>query len=129
MPRKKIIELVNMVCEAENACLHQLDIAAVGADEMAELNERFLNHAGATDVISFDLSDGPGDPVRGQLLICPDVAIDEANMRHLPIQRELLLYVTHGLLHLMGYDDSTVENRERMEARQEELLESFLKRR
>ena len=128
IPRKKIIRLVHSVCAAESARLEQLDIAMVSAEEITRLNKRYLNHRGPTDVISFDLSDGPGEPVRGQLVICPDIAIAEAGVRNLPIQRELLLYVTHGLLHILGYDDAAAENQRRMDLRQEELLDKFLKR-
>src|SRR5205823_5012385 len=47
--------------------------------------------------------------------------------RGLPLEREVLLYVVHGILHLCGYDDRRPRDRKVMHARQEELLDHFLK--
>lgn len=103
-----------------------LDILVVDADEMAEMNQTYLNHTGPTDVISFDLADLQSDGILGQLILCGEVARQQApHFGHRP-QTELLLYLAHGLLHLMGYDDRTEPERAIMHQRQQELLEQFL---
>ena len=55
-----------------------------------------------------------------------DTAAREAQARGLPFEEELLRYVVHGTLHLLGYDDHDDADRERMHARQEELLAEYL---
>jgi probable rRNA maturation factor len=126
VPRRKITSLIEFVGGAESARLVSVDIAIVGDAEIARLNRQYLRHAGVTDVISFDLSDPEEEGLRAQLVVCAEEAIRQARARGLGVQRELLLYVVHGLLHLTGWDDATDANRLRMQTRQQELLESFL---
>lgn len=125
VPRKRIERLVAFVAAAEGMRLAEVDLAVVPDGQIASLNRRYLRHAGPTDVLSFDLSEGGGG-LAAQLVVCGDVAVREARLRRLPPQRELMLYVVHGLLHLMGYEDQTVRGAARMHAREEELLRSFL---
>lgn len=127
VPRKKINELIAFVESAEKATFAEIDIAIVNDEQMATINQQFLNHQGTTDVITFDLSNEMlENGVCGEIVICCDVAAREADERKLTTQRELLLYITHGLLHLLDYDDTKLRPRTRMHARQEELLDAFL---
>jgi len=126
VPRKRIAELVAFVARREGAALEQIDVAVVGARRMAELNRRYLGHRGATDVLSFDLTDAWQGGGCGQIVVCGDVAAREARRRGTAPQRELLLYVAHGLLHLLGYDDASPRAAARTRARQERILAEFL---
>ena len=127
VPRKKINELIAFVESAEKASFAEIDIAIVNDEQMAVINQQFLNHEGTTDVITFDLSNEMlENGVCGEIVICCDVAAREADERKMTTQRELLLYITHGLLHLLHYNDTTPTARNRMHARQEEFLEAFL---
>jgi probable rRNA maturation factor len=128
IPRKRIGELLNYIQQAEEIELHDVDITVVDSDEMARLNREFLSHADTTDVISFDLTDPRAELVPGlsvQLIVNAQLAVEEAANRSHGPQRELLLYITHGLLHTMGYDDHAPADSRRMNARQEELLDAF----
>jgi len=127
VPRKKIAALVEFVARSEGASIEEADIAVVTAREIARLNRRYLNRCGATDVLSFDLSRPHGDRVVVQLVLCGDIAVREARLRGLGPQRELLLYVVHGLLHVLGHDGVASAPAEKMHAREEELLEAFLR--
>jgi probable rRNA maturation factor len=89
----------------------ELGIALVGAKEMARVNWDFLQHEGSTDVITFDHSE-PADSsqqtaakVHGELFICVDDAIAQAQKFGTTWQAEVVRYVVHGVLHLLGYDD------------------------
>jgi len=125
IPRKKITALVEFVSSAESMQFDEVDIAIVTSRRIAALNRRYLQHAGSTDVLSFDLS-APGAGMMVQVIVCADVAVREARSRRTGAQRELMLYIVHGLLHVMGYDDTSPQAAEKMYARQEELLEAFL---
>ena len=106
VPRKRIIELVRFIARREPKPVAEVDVAVVSAQGIAALNRRWLGRRGTTDVMSFDLS-GPGEAgLTAQVVVCADVAAREGRRRH-GVQRELLLYVAHGLLHLLGYDDTT----------------------
>jgi probable rRNA maturation factor len=128
VPREGIRELVAFAARAESARVGDVDVAVVGAEEMAALSGRYLGRRGATDVLSFDLSDRAAGAVSGQIVVCGEVAAAEAAARALRPQHELMRYVLHGLLHLLGYDDRHARDAARMHARQEELLWQFLQR-
>jgi len=126
IPRKKINALVEFVARRQDAAIEEVDIAIVTARRIAALNRRWLQHAGSTDVLSFDLS-SPGDRgVVAQIIVCADVAVRQAKARRIGPQRELMLYIVHGLLHVLGYDDTNPESAEKMYIRQEQLLQGFL---
>lgn len=127
MPRKKLTELVAFAARAEGAAVSDVDIAVVSSGEMAAMNRRYLGHAGSTDVLSFDMSDSRSVGISAQIVVCGDMAVQQARIRGLPRQRELMLYVVHGLLHLMGYEDKTPRGGAKMHAREEEILEAFMR--
>jgi len=130
VPRKRIGELIAFVARAEGVKIGEIDVAVVGTGRMASMNRRYLHRRGATDVLSFDLSgpSGHGEGICGQIVVCGQVAARAGRSRGVGVQRELLLYVLHGVLHLAGYDDSSPAAATRMNARQEELLSNFLAR-
>ena len=106
----------------------ELGINLVGAREMALVNETFLQHAGPTDVITFDhWNCESGVPPRaleihGELFICVDVAVGQAKEFKTRWQTEVVRYVVHGVLHLLGYDDLTPVLRRRMKRAENRLL-------
>jgi probable rRNA maturation factor len=125
-PRKKIYSLVEFIAFKADRPIHDVDIAVVDSREMGKFNRKYLGHSGTTDVISFDLSEDPKGPLSAQIIVCGQVAVRESEKRKHGVQRELLLYVTHGLLHLLGYDDVKAADAAEMYLRQDELLEDFM---
>ncbi len=103
-----------------------LAVHIVAAPEMALLNEKFLRHEGPTDVITFDYLDSaavrgcPG--LHGEIVVCIDEAESQARRYHTTWQREVVRYIVHGLLHLLGYDDQNRASRCRMKASEDTLL-------
>jgi probable rRNA maturation factor len=95
-----------------------LSVAFVTNAAIRKINRRFLNHDFATDVISFPL----GTDLLGELVISAEYAVAEAAKRKIPVEEELLRYVAHGVLHLLGYDDHRPADRKKMWARQEREL-------
>ena len=94
----------------------KVTVALVDDDTIAELHERFLNKPGPTDVLSFP---------HGEIVVSGDTARREAERRGIRPLHELLLYVVHGALHLLGYKDGTQQEREQMRAREREVLSRF----
>lgn len=129
VPRRKLAELIGFVARREGARLVEVDLAVVDGERIAALNRRYGGRAGRTDVLSFDLSDAGQAAIVAQIVVSGDVAAERAATRGGSKQRELMLYVVHGLLHLVGYEDDTARGAARMHARQDELLEAFDRRR
>jgi probable rRNA maturation factor len=62
-------------------------------------------------------------------VISAEYAVAEAGKRKIPVEEELLRYVAHGILHLLGYDDHRPADKKRMWSRQERELRRILKTR
>jgi len=105
------VELARRVLAAEEIASGELGLAFVSADEMRALKREHLGVDEPTDVLSFPL-DGRGEVPEGvpralgDVVLCPQVVGDEWRWP-----------LTHGLLHLLGYDHGDA-----MEARERELL-------
>jgi len=101
-----------------------LGVLLIGAAEMTRLNERFLQHAGPTDVITFSYSPAEAPYLEAEVFICVDEALRQACRFRIPWQKEIVRYLAHGLLHLCGYDDSTPRTRQHMKAVENRLVEA-----
>ena len=104
--------------EQEGAGEPDVSVALVDDATIAAVNERWLGHAGPTDSIAFSLHDDPGpDGLRGEVVASAETALREARARGLDPRGELLLYVAHGVLHLLGWEDGSPRARAAMNAR------------
>jgi probable rRNA maturation factor len=125
VPRKRLTELIAFVAGYQKVGIAEVDLAVVTRDEITSLNRRYLSRCEPTDVLSFDLSDSSRAGLCIQLVICGETTVANARASGLTPQRELMLYGVHGLLHQMGYDDSSARGAVRMHAREDEILEAF----
>ena len=122
----------------------ELEINLVAAVEMARLNETFLQHAGPTDVITFDYTNHGGQcfittskvrattkrcrPLHGEIFICVEEAVRQGRKFQASWQTEIVRYVIHGVLHLLGYDDSRVGEHRKMKQEENRLLRQLSRR-
>jgi probable rRNA maturation factor len=88
------------------------------------LNRQYLNHDYATDVLSFPLHDD-GDCLEGEIVVSGQMAARMATRYGWSASDELMLYTVHGCLHLVGYDDSTDQQRRQMRRAEQEYLRPF----
>ena len=123
---KQIIEALLMELKTESA---ELGINLVGAKEMAQVNWNFLRHDGSTDVITFDYGENArlaktlAPPnLSGEIFICIDDAISQAKQFKTSWQSEIVRYVVHGILHLLGHDDVNAKARRKMKRKENRLL-------
>lgn len=94
-----------------------LGVYLVAAPEMTRLNETFLQHKGSTDVITFNYTESQeSESLHGEIFVCLDEAVCQARRFRTTWQSELVRYVVHGVLHLLGYDDRDTRARRRMKA-------------
>ncbi|MBE0536128.1 MAG: rRNA maturation RNase YbeY [Phycisphaerae bacterium] len=112
---------------AESVCLRfgakavSVSIAIVDDGAIQQVNEQFLGEPHTTDVISFDLSEAGAASF--ELVVNMDEAVRQSRLRNHSPAAELALYVTHGLLHHLGFDDARPEDAERMHAAENAILE------
>jgi len=120
---KKLAESI-LIEEDGNKNL-ELDITIVTDDEIDRINEQYLNHEGPTDVISFPQRDYgrenqfyDEDNLLGDIVVSSDTAADQSKSFKTSLNQEFGLYLIHGILHLLGYDDQTEPMKKDMEEKQ-----------
>lgn len=125
LPERAVRDAVLHVLRAEAVERAEISVALVADGEIAALNERFLGHAGPTDVLSFHLHP-PGEPPVGDVYVGAEQAARQAAELGVPLEQEIVRLAVHGTLHVLGYDHPE-EGREGspMFRRQEELLASW----
>jgi len=131
-PLRHLAELV--VAEEGYPDSTEVTLLLVNEEEMSGYNGRFLKRDGPTDVLAFPVEELlPGvvpdhDPnwppiMLGDVIIAPAYVRRQAADLNVQFDDELALMVTHGILHLLGYDHEVDEEAQRMELRERELLE------
>ncbi len=99
----------------------EIGIEFVTAERMAEINFAYLKHTGSTDVITFSYADAQAS-IHGDIVICVADAIAQAKEFETSWHQEVIRYIVHGLLHLLGEDDLTTPARVRMKRRENLLV-------
>jgi probable rRNA maturation factor len=116
--------------------LAELSILLVDEPYMTELNHRWMDGDGPTDVLAFPMDDssvdhGPGEAAGGEptllgdIVLCPQVAARQAAQAGHRLNDELALLTVHGTLHLLGYDHAEPNEEREMLGLQARLLDSW----
>ncbi len=102
----------------------EVSIAVMDDPTIRELNQRYLQHDYATDVLSFLLESGPA-LLEGEIVVSADTASRMAPDYGWSTDDELLLYAIHGALHLVGFDDKTPQAAAMMRQKERFYLSEF----
>ena len=121
--------------------LAELSVLLVDERTMTELHERWMGEPGPTDVLAFPMDElrpphlggnragdpEPGDDpgLLGDVVLCPQVAAEQAVKAGHSAQDELELLTVHGILHLLGYDHAEPEEHAAMFGTQDQLLKAW----
>jgi len=113
--------------------LAELCVKAVDEDTICELNEKWMEQEGPTDVLAFPMdelrpglvNEEPEEGVLGDLVLCPEVARRQGETAGHGRDAELELLTVHGILHLLGYDHAEPDEEREMFALQATLLSDW----
>lgn len=119
--REGVHRCAALVCPAP-VDLHDVRIDILDDTAMTLLHQQHKQIDSTTDVLTFDLRESADQPLDVDLAICLDVARHQGSSRGHDVVRELLLYVVHGLLHCVGYDDTDAASADEMHTREDEIL-------
>lgn len=129
LSRKKIQTIVKLVLLSEGGP-NKGDVSLIVTTDsrIRKLNKRFLNEDRATDVLAFSFSEGKFSKISrlfllGDIAVSSDTAITNARLYKTTPRKELYLYIIHGLLHLLGYDDTTKQKRAVMRKKEKYYLQ------
>lgn len=118
----RLRETAAKVLEGEGVREARISLAFVDNPTIHRLNKQFLEHDEPTDVLSFPMSGPKAKVLEGELVIGVEVAQSNASERGHDMHSELCLYVIHGLLHLIGYNDDDAKGRRKMRERERHYL-------
>ena len=114
---------LNTIVEKEGYTVEELEYNFVDTDTMLALNQEYLNHDTDTDIITFDYTESKA--IKAEAYISCDVLKKNAKIYAQTIESESLRLLSHALLHCLGYNDKTNEQKELMRSKEEDCINLF----
>lgn len=111
LPRKRIMNKIENVLSYFKSD-KDINIIYVDEAQILDINKQYLGHNYVTDVISFDLSDENNSI--GEVYVCLQQAERQAKEYEVSLENELCRLAIHGVLHILGFDDKTKEEKQKM---------------
>jgi probable rRNA maturation factor len=122
IPEDKIRQTAQAACKKYAKRPVDLNIAIVGDAAISRVHGEYMDDDSPTDVMSFDLTDDFENFASFQVIVNAEMAQRESQTRRHSFDAELCLYVLHGLLHNLGFDDQTQIDFEKMHNAEDEIL-------
>ncbi len=120
LDKNKISAWVEEVAAGYGKKTGQINYIFCSENKIAEVNIQYLNHDYFTDIISFDYSSAQS--ISGDLFISPLTIASNAELLKQPFQRELHRVLIHGILHLCGFEDKTINQQTIMREEENKAL-------
>lgn len=112
---------ISHVIESESEKVRSLNIILCDDNYLLELNKKYLDHDTLTDIITFYYHN-KNQPIEGELYISLERVLENADLRNIKFLEELDRVIIHGVLHLLGYNDDTEEEKEIMKRKEDYCL-------
>ena len=120
-------DLAIQALQAEGVQAGELNLIFVDSQNIQQLNKTYLGKGEPTDVLafpidSFDVSTTDTPLLLGDVIICPEKAMENAKAQNKTLEEEIALLVLHGVLHILGYDHAEPNEKAVMKKREKQLL-------
>ena len=109
---RKVVRIIGKVIAKENKTSGDLNVIITRDKQLREINVTFLEHDFNTDVITFNFNER--NVINGEIYISIETVLENAVNYNVSLNNEVLRVVIHGVLHLVGYDDKSVEQKKQM---------------
>lgn len=129
--RRSLQTLVEIVLLCEGHSCSQVIVHFVTKKKIQKLHRDYFDDPTSTDVISFpiDPHNSCSPSILGEIFVCPRTAIEYADEKGKDPYLECALYVIHGILHCLGYDDIDPKDRAKMRCAEKRSLLAWEKER
>ncbi len=118
----KSVGILKHVLQSEGINSGDISIVFGNTKLLKELKNRFFNINHTTDVIAFRLNEYEEKNIEGEIYICLLVAKDNAEYFDEPYEKEIARLIIHGGLHLIGYNDKTKVEQQKMRKIEDKYL-------
>lgn len=122
--KTKLRSWIKNVISYEGKKLKSISIILCSDEYLLQMNKSYLNHNYYTDVLTFDLSENQNE-IAGDIFISNDRIIENARKYKVSTQDELKRIILHGVLHLIGYIDSSREEKGKMKEKEDHYLARY----
>ncbi len=133
LDERRLVELARVAAEEEGVPLRsELSILLLERPAMGNLKEKYFGEPGVTDVLAFPMDDQTSSEephMLGDIVICPDVAREQAEENGSTVLEEVELLLVHGFLHLVGYDHVQPQDARMMRHRERKIIQEFYRSR
>jgi probable rRNA maturation factor len=119
VPSSFVVSIVRIVLQLEKTSCESLSVYFVTEKRICELHQQFFNDPSPTDCISFPIN----KEILGEVFVCPRTALRYVKKHGGDPYREVALYIIHGVLHLLGYDDLEPSQRRVMRKKEKRCME------
>lgn len=123
LPYKNIKVWIKQILANSNLKVGEISIIFCDDNYLLNINKKYLNHNYFTDIITFNYNSE--NILSGDIFISSDTVLSNANFYSVSEQSEFLRVIIHGILHLIGFNDHTVEEKELMVEKENESLIIF----
>ncbi len=104
----------------------EVSVSFVTNEEIKELNREYRNVDSETDVLSFPMDEVfDGVTILGDIVISTQKIIEQANDFNHSMEREMCYLTVHSMLHLLGYDHMNKEEKNKMRAKEKEIMKKL----
>lgn len=118
--------ILSYISEHEDASFELIELVYVNEEEIVQINQEYLDRDYVTDIISFRYDDGEQNDskknIEGTLFCCAPRISEQAAEFDEPTDREFKRIFIHGLLHLVGYEDDSASEKEKMTSLENKYL-------
>ncbi len=119
----KISKWIEEVVNKENKNIHSLVYIFCDDEGLLKLNKEYLDHDTYTDILTFPYEHDFG--IHADIFISVPRVSENAKILDVDEEEEMKRVMIHGVLHLLGYDDHTTEEKDRMRRKEDEKLKMF----
>jgi len=119
----KVSKWLNKAVESEGFSVGEIVFAFFNDKDLKSLNIKYLDHDYYTDVISFN--DSKGTVLNGNIAVSVERVLENSKKFKTSFEDELLRVMVHGLLHFMGFNDSSMTETQQMRDKEDDNLKSF----
>jgi len=117
---KECLKLIEKVIRSEKKLPGDLSFIITTDDKLIDINREFLDHDYFTDVIAFNNNDK--EIVNGEIYISLDTVRKNAHNYKVSLRSEMLRVMIHGILHLCGYTDNNIKEKETMKFKEDKWI-------
>ena len=117
-------DLIAFIIDQENIIVNEISLILANQESVRKLKLEYFNEDVYTDTITFNVND-PDEPLEGEIYLSADTIYQNAMKLRISYNQEFANVIAHSVLHLIGYDDSTQEEKNEMFELQKKYLKKF----